>query len=106
MSESIKNLLRWIAVFPGSLLAGALSLFPLHWLLYLNFEINPLRPIELPPEYISSIEYLLSPLIFTLAYIYVGGEIAPKYKFKTAIILTALFILLLGMILFVLAIKD
>ncbi len=32
--SKIKYWLRWIAVFPGALLAGLLATFPLHWILY------------------------------------------------------------------------
>ena len=95
MSESKKNLLRWIAVIPGSLLAGFLSTFPLHWLLYLAYARNGtlLGFIELPPGSNVSIEHFIYPCIIALVFVYTGSEIAPKHKFKTAVVLSVLYLL-------------
>lgn len=95
MSESTKNLIRWIAILPGSLLAGFLATFPLHWILYLAFANNGtlLGFIELSQGSNISIEHFLSPFVIALIFIYVGFEIAPKHKLKTAVILAFLYIL-------------
>ena len=95
MSDYTKNLLRWIAVLPGSLLAGFLATFPLHLMLYLAFANNGtlLGFIELPAGSNVSMEYFLYPFIIALVFIYVGFEIAPKHKLKTAVILAVLYLL-------------
>ena len=81
--DKIKYWLRWIAVFPGALLSGLLATFPLHWILYFNFANGDI----ISGVNIEPIEYVLYPFVFAFAFILGGYEIAPKYKFKTAIIL-------------------
>ena len=51
MNESKKNLLRWIALLPGALIAGILATFPLHWVLSLksSYDGTFLGFIELSP---------------------------------------------------------
>ena len=85
--------IRWIAVLPGALTAGIISSFPVHWLLYIAFANNGtfLGFIELPPGANISIERAISPFIVAIVLILVGSEIAPLYKFRTAIVLTALY---------------
>ena len=34
MRRDIKYWVRWIAVFPGAIIAGILMTFPIHWILY------------------------------------------------------------------------
>lgn len=79
--------LRWVAVLPGSIIAGFLITFPLHWLLYISFAQNGtlLGFIELPPRSDIWIEQLLYPFIISITFVYSAYKIAPKYKFKTAI---------------------
>jgi hypothetical protein len=95
MKESTKNLLRWIAVLPGSLVAGFLSTFPLHWLLYLAYAHNGtlFGLIGLPEGSNLSIEHAVYPAVIALTFILVGYEIAPRYKFKTTVILAILYTL-------------
>ena len=95
MQQNTKNLLRWIAIFPGALIAGFLATFPLHWILYLAFDHNGtlLGFIELPSGLNVSIEYFLTPFVIALVFVCVGFEIAPKYKLKTAIILVVLYVI-------------
>jgi hypothetical protein len=86
--NKIKYLLRWIAVFPGALLAGVFVIFPLHWVLYFTLaNSETISGIDIKP-----IEYVLYPFVVAIAFIFAGYKIAPKYKFKTAIILFGLYL--------------
>lgn len=102
MKSSTKNLLRWIAVLPGALLAGILATFPLHWILQLkSMDGTFLGFIELPPEAFVSIEYALYPLVIALVFIVVGASIAPSFKFRVACALAVLYVLFaLGALIF------
>lgn len=81
--DNIKYWLRWIAVFPGALLAGLLATFPLHWILYFTLANGEtISGVNIEP-----IEYVLYPFVVAIAFIFAGYKIAPKYKFKTAIVL-------------------
>lgn len=81
--------LRWIAVLPGALIAGILSTFPLHWLLYFTFaKGETISGVNIRP-----IEYAIYPFVTAIVFILVGAEIAPMYKFRTAIALAILYIM-------------
>ncbi len=93
MDRGIKYWLRWLGVLPIALLAGFIADFPLHWVLYrtLSGGENPfITPYpELP-------ERLLSPFIKALVIVWVSSQIAPENKFKTAIVLTTIWIFAAG----------
>lgn len=103
--------LRWVAVLPGALIAGLLSTFPLHWILYFLFneketDLGSVKFfIQLFGRGISykDIEYTLSPFVIAITFILVGFEIAPKYKFKTSIILTILYVSSFLVLVFIIA---
>jgi hypothetical protein len=81
--------LSWIAVLPGALLAGFLAIFPLHWALYFTFvDGGIVSGVNIEP-----MEYLLTPFLSSLVYIYVGQAIAPKYKSRTSAALITLYFL-------------
>ena len=102
MNIPFKNLMRWIAVFPGAILAGILATFPLHWILQLKsaYDGTLFGFIELPPSAFTSIEYHLYPFVIALVYILAGETIAPKHKFKTAVVLAVLYALFTAVTLF------
>jgi hypothetical protein len=83
-----KGLLRWIAVLPGAFLAMPLSSFPLHLVLYQTLTGSGI--IEPYPE---APERILSPLVATLAFVWVGSRIAPNRKVEAAITLFGLTLL-------------
>lgn len=95
MNKDYKYWLRWLAVLPGALLAGLLATFPLHWILYLAFAHDGtiLGFIELPDGVNKSIEYMLYPFVVAFTFILVGYKIAPKYKFRTTIVLFGIYTL-------------
>ena len=89
MNEKIKTILLWIAVLPGSLIAGMLILFPLHWILYktLTSFIDP---------YPTTPEKILGPLASAWAMVAAAASIAPKQKKAVAIVIAVLWTFLAG----------
>lgn len=89
MNKSLIFWLRWIGVLPVSLISGMLVTFPIHWVLYrtLSGGDNPfVTPYpELP-------ERLLQPFFSGLVIVWVASLIAPSYKFKTSVIMLALWV--------------
>ena len=96
MKSKISYWLRWIAVLPGAITISFLSTLPLHWILYIAFAKNGtfLGFIELPDGINTSIEYYVYPLVIAFVFIYSGYKIAPKHKFKTAIILFGIYLII------------
>ncbi len=88
MKKDSNYWLRWIVVFPGALLAGIFSTFPLHWILYSTLR-NSFIFIDPYPELP---ERLLSPFVMALTFVWIGFNIAPEYKYKTAIILFGIYV--------------
>jgi hypothetical protein len=96
-----QNILRWISVIPGAVLAGVLATFPWHWIL----EINTLNAdfIDLSPRAFEVLERTTYPGVVAFAYVMVGCAIAPSHKLKTAIGLSALYLVFAASFLFYLA---
>ena len=82
--------LRWLILFPGALFAGILTSFPLHWILYLTLRSEVLF-IDPYPEFP---ERLLFPFVLALVFVWAGYYIAPAYRFRTAIVLAGIWIIL------------
>jgi len=95
--KNLKYWLRWIAVLPGAFIGGLLATFPFHLLLYwITYSASANHEtffglIEVTPELGEYIEYIFYPSVMTITFVYVGYKIAPKYKFKTAIVLFSLY---------------
>ena len=98
--QSVLYWIRWLLVLPGALVFGFLVTFPFHWILQFVFGFRSNEPDLLSLSFIlkilkidsvDSLEYLLYPAIIAVTYIVVGQKIAPKHKFKTAVILFALY---------------
>lgn len=89
MNESLKRILLWIAVIPGAIIAGALILFPVHWVLYqtLTSFIEPYP--EVP-------EKILGPLATAWAMVKAAAYIAPSHKKYVAIVMTILWVFIAG----------
>jgi len=88
--NKIKYWLRWIAVFPGALITGLLATFLLHWILYFTLVHGKIiSGVDIKP-----IEYMLYPFVIAIAFIFAGYKIAPKYKFKTAIVLFGIYFII------------
>ena len=87
------KVLRWIAVLPGSILIAALSLFPLHWILYIVLT----KFVEVYPELP---ERILGPPILSGVFVWIGSRISPAYKFETAIVLFGIWMFFIGGVVF------
>jgi hypothetical protein len=88
------QILRWIAVLPGSIIIAVLSLLPLHWLLC--FVLT--RFVEVYPE---MPERVLGPFVLSGVFVWVGSRISPSYKFETAAVLFGIWMFLIGGIVFI-----
>ena len=93
LSTSIMNngqkILRWIAVLPGSIIAGIAMTFVLHFILYFTLTKFVTPYPEFP-------ERALTPFAIAATFIWAGCEIAPNNKLKVAIMLFSIWIFLAG----------
>lgn len=88
MRSSLKYWLCWISVLPGAIILALLSTFPLHLILYMAYAKNGtlFGIIELPQGANNTIEFFLYPALIAAVFVYASYKIAPKYKFKVALI--------------------
>jgi hypothetical protein len=94
-----KQILRWLAVLPGAVLAGMIVLFPVHWVGMYIHHFGAGEPIIttdddrglLQSMPLESIERFGDALFVPGTIIAVGARIAPRFRFATAIVLTVLF---------------
>lgn len=77
------------------------ALFIIHFVLYIKYAF-PLWTdlIEEPRNgfensYLATIEYIISPFVFIVAYITTGAKIAPAHKFAVAVVLSLIPLLIL-----------
>ena len=89
MNKGLKYWFSWIAVLPGALIAGLLSIFLLHLILVQTLK-NFVEPYPEFPE------RALTPFSFTMTFVWIGSQIAPNNKFKVAILLFAISMFLSG----------
>ena len=88
MNSGVKNIFLWISVLPSALIGGFLMTFPLHWILYGTLVSGSvISGVDIEP-----IERFLSPFVIAVAFVLIGAYIAPNHKFKTAVVLTVLYI--------------
>ena len=79
MSTS-RNILRWSCVVPAGIIAAALILFPVHWIVMTTlggWGIDSVVEIR-DPNTLRNIESLLQAAVGPLAFIYVGARTAPS----------------------------
>ena len=85
-------ILRWAAVVPGALLSVFVAMFPIHWIVMLqyvdtlDYDGSDLEGLLSPQTLESLANAFFTPFIF----IAVGSRIAPKFKFFTGIALAIL----------------
>lgn len=84
-----QKILRWIAVLPGSIIAGISMTFVLHFILYFTLTKFFTPYPEFP-------ERALTPFAIAATFIWAGCEIAPNNKLKVGITLFAIWIFLTG----------
>ena len=99
------QVLRWIAVLPGSFLCVVLAAFPIHWVVMLiqmfgrsgedaTISVGGKTPLAaIPPEVLERFGYaLFTPLVMII----IGVKIAPSFKFSTGIALAVLWGIMFG----------
>jgi hypothetical protein len=90
-----KQVLRWLAVVPGALLAGVIVMFPVHWVAMYIHHFGAGEPIittedgrgllqSLPLESLERFGYAL---FVPGTIIAMGARIAPRFHFVTAVVL-------------------
>lgn len=89
MNKGIQNVLRWIAVLPGSIAAGIVTTFLLHYILYFTLTKFVTPYPEFP-------ERALTPFVIAITFIRAGCEIAPSSKLKVGVGLFSIWIFLAG----------
>ncbi|MBK9760311.1 MAG: hypothetical protein IPO90_10175 [Flavobacteriales bacterium] len=89
MDRGFKYWLSWIGVLPIALVAGVLVDFPMHWILYRTLSGGDSPFITPYPELP---ERIFAPFFRALVIVWVGSFVAPEHKFKTAVVLAALWI--------------
>ncbi len=89
MSPKLQYWVRWIAVLPGAIIAGIISMFIVHLVLY-----NSLKEIIQP--YPELPERILTPLVASATIIIAGSWIAPDKKEWTSIFLFGLWAFVSG----------
>jgi len=75
----IKNILQWLSIIPISIIVVLVANIVLHLIIFKSFPFSV--------YYLEMIERLISPFVNTFTTIMIGYSIAPKYNFKTAIVL-------------------
>ena len=101
MSDTSKQVLRWLAVLPGAMLAGIIVLFPVHWaamfIHYFGGSGDSFITTEdgkglLQAMPLESLERFMDALFVPGAVIAAGARIAPRFHFATAIAATVLLV--------------
>ena len=87
--DKIKYWLNWIAVFPGAIVAGLLSTFLFHWVLYETLA----NGLVISGVDINPIESILYPFVVAIVFILAGYKIAPDHKFKASITLFIIYVI-------------
>ena len=100
-----QQILRWLAVLPGAMLAAIIVLFPVHWAAaYIHCFGDSAGTIIttdngkglLSAMPLESLERFLDALFVPGTIIAAGARIAPRFHFVTAVVLTLLLIGLLS----------
>lgn len=80
-------ILQWAAVVPGALLSVFVVMFPIHWVVMLQYMQYPDLEALLSPQ---TLELFAHAFFTPFVLIAVGSRIAPKFKFSTGIALAVL----------------
>lgn len=93
MSTS-KKLLRWLCAAPAGIIAAALLMFPLHWLVMINlggWGMDPIIEIR-DPKTLRNIESVLQAAFGPLAFVYCAARTAPSHRLTTSILLSGVIV--------------
>lgn len=94
MSTS-KKLLRWLGAAPVGIIAAALVMFPVHWLVMINlggWGMDPIIEIR-DPNTLRSIESVLQAAFGPFAFIYGAARTAPNHRMTTAVLLSGIVVI-------------
>lgn len=91
MSSKLKIYLRWIFLFPLSMLFAILIDFPLHFILY-SILSGGNTPLITP--YPNTPELILAPFFRAIIFVFASLLIAPNHNFKVAKIFSILWIVI------------
>ncbi|MDQ7838839.1 MAG: hypothetical protein RDU59_10180 [Thermodesulfobacteriota bacterium] len=94
MSTSNK-ILRWMCFVPAGIIAAALVMFPLHWLVMINlggWGIDPIIEIR-DPRTLRNIESILQAAFGPLAFIYFAARTAPNHRQITSVLLSGIIVI-------------
>ncbi|MDD5138841.1 MAG: hypothetical protein PHY43_01110 [Verrucomicrobiales bacterium] len=108
---TMKQILRWLAVLPGAILAGFIILFPVHWVaMFIHYfgnsgdgfiTTNDGRSLlSLSAMPLESLERFMDALFVPGTIVAAGSRIAPRFHFVTAVVIT---LLLAGLLAFLFA---
>jgi len=89
MSRRGRYILRWVAVVPGAAFAVLVVMFPIHWLVmlqYVDHGDGSLNGIISPRTLETFAHAFFTPFIFIAA----GSAIAPNHRFQTGIVLAVM----------------
>jgi len=101
----LKDILRWLAVLPGAILAAITMMFPMHWAAMFIHHFGgfsgPLITNEegkglLQSMPLESLERFGDALFVPGTLIAIGALIAPRFRLATAILLTLLLVVLIS----------
>ncbi|MEK6615409.1 MAG: hypothetical protein AABZ32_04760 [Bacteroidota bacterium] len=90
MEKGFKYWMRWFCVLPISFLAAIIVNFLLHWVLFRTLSSGDSPFITPYPELP---ELLLAPFFRAMTVVWVSSQIAPDYKYRTAITFATLWVL-------------
>jgi hypothetical protein len=94
----VKQILRWLAVVPGGLLAGLLITFPIHWAaILIHASGGPFYGFITEdgggnPVSLAQLEMSMDALFVSGTVIAVGARIAPRFRFGVALILASVIV--------------
>ena len=93
--STARKILRWICLAPAGIIAAALVMFPIHWLVMVNlggWGIDPVIEIR-DPKTLRNIESILQAGFGPLAFIYCAARTAPSHRQITSILLAGIIVL-------------
>ncbi len=94
MSNTTK-ILRWICFAPAGIIAAALVMFPIHWLVMKNlggWGIDPIIEIR-DPKTLRNIESILQAAFGPLTFIYFAARTAPNHRQITSVLLFCIIVM-------------
>lgn len=85
------NWLRWLLVFPGAV--------AVYWVLQIIIAFFWGQTMDFLPEFLANhIIQFFNTIIPAYYFVIVGAKIAPRFQFRTSLVLTILYILLTGIL--------